>query len=110
MEENKEEKKHINEKNLDVELSENVVEGVFSNLTVITHSKSEFIIDFIRIMPGMPKGRVKSRVILTPDHAKRFLAALGDNIEKYENNVSPISENNVETEIPIDVFKTSGKA
>ncbi len=69
---------------LNIELSEEVAQGIYSNLAVITHSASEFIIDFIRIMPGIPKANVKSRVILTPEHAKRLLLALQDNIKKYE--------------------------
>ncbi len=68
---------------LNIELSEEVAQGIYSNLAVITHSASEFIIDFIRIMPGIPKANVKSRVILTPEHAKRLLLALQDNIKKY---------------------------
>jgi hypothetical protein len=69
---------------LNIELSEEVADGVYSNLAVITHSTSEFIIDFIRIMPGVPKAKVKSRVVLTPQHAKRLMKALNDNIQKYE--------------------------
>jgi len=67
-----------------IELSEDVAQGVYSNLAVITHSPAEFVIDFIRIMPGVPKSKVKSRIILTPEHAKRLVAALEDNISKYE--------------------------
>lgn len=73
-----------NENQLNIELSEEIAEGVYSNLAVITHSNSEFVVDFIRVMPGVPKARVKSRIILTPEHAKRLLEALNDNIEKYE--------------------------
>ncbi len=69
---------------LNIELSEEVAQGIYSNLAVITHSSSEFIIDFVRIMPGIPKANVKSRVILTPEHTKRLLLALQDNIKKYE--------------------------
>src|SRR3954463_3905502 len=69
---------------LNIELSEEVSEGIYSNLAIITHSNSEFVLDFIRVMPGVPKARVKSRIILTPEHAKRLLAAIQDNIEKYE--------------------------
>ena len=65
-------------------LNEEVAQGTYSNLAVITHSASEFVIDFIRIMPGIPKAQVKSRIILTPEHAKRLAAALEDNIAKYE--------------------------
>ena len=75
---------------LNIELSEEVAQGIYSNLAVITHSASEFIIDFIRIMPGIPKANVKSRVILTPEHAKRLLLALQDNIKKYEAVNGPV--------------------
>lgn len=75
-----------------IELSEEVAEGVYSNLAVITHSPAEFVIDFVRIMPGVPKSKVKSRIILTPEHAKRFVAALSDNISKYEAAHGPIRE------------------
>lgn len=73
-----------NENQINIELSEEVAEGVYANLAIITHSSSEFVLDFIRVMPGVPKAKVKSRVILTPEHAKRLLTALEDNIEKYE--------------------------
>ena len=69
---------------LSIELSEEIAEGTFSNLAIITHSNTEFVLDFIRIMPGVLKAKVKSRIILTPEHAKRLLAAIQDNIEKYE--------------------------
>lgn len=73
-----------NENQLNIELSEEVAEGTYSNLAVITHSNTEFVLDFIRVMPGVPKARVKSRIILTPEHAKRFMRALEDNLEKFE--------------------------
>lgn len=69
---------------LNIELTEEVAEGTYSNLAIITHSNTEFVLDFIRVMPGMPKARVRSRIILTPEHAKRFLRALEDNVDKYE--------------------------
>ena len=74
-----------NDNQLNIELSEEMAEGVYSNLAVITHSNSEFVLDFIRVMPGVPKARVKSRIVLTPEHAKRFMIALEENIEKFEN-------------------------
>ena len=70
---------------INIELSEEVAQGVYSNLAVITHSSSEFVLDFVRIMPGVPKAKVKSRIVLTPEHAKRLLMALQDNIKKYES-------------------------
>ena len=73
-----------NENQLNIELSEEVAEGVYSNLAIITHSNSEFVMDFIRVMPGVPKAKVKSRILLTPQHAKRLAAALQDNISKFE--------------------------
>ncbi|WP_316744451.1 DUF3467 domain-containing protein [Pedobacter antarcticus] len=73
-----------NDNQLNIELSEEVAEGIFSNLAIITHSNTEFVVDFIRVMPGIPKAKVKSRIILTPEHAKRLLTALEDNIEKFE--------------------------
>ena len=75
----------LNEEQLNIELSEEVAEGIYSNLAIISHSTSEFVIDFIRIMPGTPKANVKSRIILTPEHAKRLLFALQENIGKYES-------------------------
>ncbi|MET4081922.1 hypothetical protein ABIB40_001873 [Pedobacter sp. UYP30] len=73
------------ENQLNIELSEEVAEGIFSNLAIITHSNTEFILDFIRVMPGIPKAKVKSRIILTPTHAKRLAEALEDNISKFES-------------------------
>ena len=69
---------------LNIQLSEEVAEGTYSNLAIISHSTSEFVVDFIRIMPGTPKANVKSRIILSPVHAKRLLFALQENVAKYE--------------------------
>ena len=74
----------LQENQINIELSEEIAQGIYSNLAVITHSVSEFVIDFVRIMPGIPKAQVKSRIILTPEHAKRLLAALQDNVAKFE--------------------------
>jgi hypothetical protein len=70
---------------INIELNEEIAQGTYSNLVVITHSSAEFILDFIRIMPGIPKAQVKSRIILTPEHAKRLMLALKDNIGKFES-------------------------
>jgi hypothetical protein len=70
---------------INIELSEEMAEGTYVNMFMIGHSNSEFIVDFIKWMPGIPKAKVKSRVILTPQHAKRLLRALQDNISKYES-------------------------
>ncbi len=69
---------------LNIELSEEIAEGIYSNLAIITHSNSEFVLDFIKVMPGVPKARVKARIVLTPQHAKRLLSALKDNLSKFE--------------------------
>ena len=77
---------------LNIELPNEVAEGTYSNLAIITHSNSEFVLDFIRIMPGVPQARVKARILLTPQHAKRLLSALSDNIDKFEQTHGMIDE------------------
>ena len=69
---------------LNIEISEEVAEGSYANLAIITHSHAEFVLDFVNVMPGTPKSKVKSRIILTPQHAKRLMKALQDNIQKFE--------------------------
>ena len=69
---------------LNIEISEEVAEGSYANLAIITHSNAEFVIDFVNVMPGTPKSKVKSRIIFTPMHAKRFMKAMAENIERYE--------------------------
>lgn len=78
---------------LNIELSEEIAEGTYSNLAIITHSSAEIVIDFIRVMPGVPKAKVKSRILMTPQHAKRLLRALADNINKYESMHGSITDN-----------------
>jgi len=70
--------------NIQIELTDEVAQGIYSNLAVIAHSSSEFVVDFVRLMPGVPKAKVQSRIILTPEHAKRLMLALMDNLKKYE--------------------------
>ena len=70
---------------LNIEISEEIAEGTYANLAIITHSNAEFVIDFVNVMPGTPKSRVKSRIILTPQHAKRLMRAITENIQKYES-------------------------
>jgi hypothetical protein len=70
---------------INIELKEEVAQGTYANLAVISHSSSEFIVDFVRIVPGVPKAQVKSRIILTPEHSKRLMMALKENIDKYES-------------------------
>jgi hypothetical protein len=77
---------------INIELDEAVAQGIYSNLAIINHSVSEFVVDFVTIMPGTPKSKVKSRIILTPQHAKRFLKALNDNIKRFENTHGEIKD------------------
>ena len=81
-----------NQGQLNIELSEEVAEGIYSNLAIITHSNSEFVVDFITVMPGTPKAKVKSRILLTPQHAKRLMKAMTDNIQKYEQQHGGIKD------------------
>ena len=90
MEENKNNQPH-----LDIELSEEVAEGIYSNLAIITHSPAEFVVDFIKVMPGVPKAKVKSRIVLTPQHAKRLMKALIDNLGKYEQLHGKIKDSEI---------------
>lgn len=84
-----------NPNSLNIELTEEVAEGIYSNLAIITHSNSEFVVDFVRLMPGVPKARVKSRIVLTPQHAKRLMHALVDNINKFESAHGKIKDSDV---------------
>lgn len=90
------------ENQLSIELSEEMAEGTYSNLAIITHSNAEFVIDFIRVMPGVPKAKVKSRIVLTPQHAKRLLLALNDNITKFEEMHGTIEINDGFPPIPMN--------
>jgi len=87
---------------LNIELSEEVADGIYSNLAIITHSNSEFVIDFIKVMPGIPKAKVKSRVLLTPQHAKRLMKALNDNLAKFESVHGKIQETEAVNAIPMN--------
>ena len=78
---------------INIELGEDQAEGTYANLAMISHSHSEFIIDFIKMMPGMPKAKVKSRIILTPQHAKRLYRALKENVAKFESVHGEIKDN-----------------
>jgi len=80
---------------INIELKDDIAQGIYSNLAVISHSSSEFVLDFIRIMPGTPKANVKSRIILAPEHAKRLLMALEDNLRKYESVFGTVNLNNM---------------
>lgn len=84
--------KKVAQNQINIELPEEIADGTYSNLAIISHSQSEFVVDFIRLVPNVPKAKVKSRVILTPHHAKRLLKALNENIIKYENQYGVIDE------------------
>ena len=103
----KEEKKN----KLNIELPEDISEGIYSNLAVITHSPTEFVPDFIQIMPGMPKAKVRSRVIMTPQHAKRLMKALIENVKRYESQHGTISEvSGPEASMPMNFGGPKGEA
>ena len=93
-----------NPEQLQIELKEEVAQGTYANLAIITHPTSEFILDFVRIMPGLPKAGVQSRIVMTPENAKRLMFALQDNIVKYEKNFGPIQmpeqQRNAKTFVP----------
>src|SRR5215218_4387373 len=95
---------------INIELTEEIAEGIYSNLAMIAHSNSEFVIDFIRLMPGVPKAKVKSRIVITPEHAKRFLAALKDNIDKYEASFGAIKRTDDMPKFPMNFGGTIGEA
>jgi len=96
---------------LNIELTEEMSEGTYSNLAVITHSNSEFVLDFIRVMPGVPKAKVKSRIVLTPQHAKRFMKALSENVRKFEAQNGPIKDvKGMEQMMPMNFGGPQGEA
>lgn len=103
-------KKPKGQNQINIELSEEVAEGVYANLVMIAHSNSEFVVDFIRLMPGVPKAKVKSRIVITPEHAKRLLYALKDNIQKYEETFGPIKKTEDGPKFPLNFGGTVGEA
>jgi hypothetical protein len=95
---------------LNIELSEAIAEGEYANLALIAHSSSEFVVDFIRLLPGVPKAKVKARIILTPEHAKRLLAALEENVQKFEQSFGPIKLHQDAPTYPINFGGAVGEA
>ena len=89
-------------------MDQEVAEGIYSNLAIINHSVSEFIVDFVSLMPGSPKAKVKSRIILSPQHAKRLKTALEDNIKRFEKSNGKI-KNDDQSNIPLN-FGPTGEA
>lgn len=107
----KEEKKDEKQNNqINIELSEETAEGIYANLAMIAHSSSEFVIDFIRLMPGVPKAKVKSRIVITPEHAKRLLTALEENINKYEATFGEVKQVEEMPRFPMNFGGTMGEA
>ena len=102
-------KSNTKENGLNLELDENLAQGTYSNLALINHSVSEFVVDFVNVMPGVPKAKVKSRIILTPQHAKRFSKALNDNISKFESSNGEIKEYENQKSIQLN-FGPTGEA
>lgn len=89
-------------KGLNIELNEDIAAGTYSNLAIINHSPSEFVVDFVQMMPGIQKAKVKSRIILTPQHSKRLMKALVENISKYENQHGEIKDVDPSGGIPLN--------
>jgi hypothetical protein len=102
--------KNMSENQINIELSDEVAEGIYSNLAMIAHSNTEFVIDFIRLMPGVPKAKVKARVVVTPEHAKRLFLALQDNIRKYEESFGTIKQHQEPSGFPMNFSGTVGEA
>jgi len=100
---------NTNPNQINIELTEDVAEGTYSNLAIISHSHSEFIVDFVRLVPNVPKAKVKSRIILTPQHAKRLMKALNENIQRYENQFGNIEDPEAGKMPPMN-FPTAGMA
>ena len=95
---------------ISIELTESIAEGTYSNLAVITHSTSEFVLDFIRVMPNVPKAKVQSRIIMTPQHAKRLMKALQENISKFEVQNGLIKEGATDVQFPMTFGGPQGQA
>lgn len=98
-----------NEQQLNIELSEDMSDGVYSNLVIITHSFAEFVFDFVNVMPNVPKAKVKSRVVMTPQHAKRLMRALVENVKRFEAQHGTIQEQE-QVNIPFNFGGTAGEA
>ena len=82
--------KKVQEVKLEIQLDEEIAQGVYANLAAVNHNESEFVIDFIFVQPQAPTAKVRSRVVLSPQHAKRFVSAMMENISRYENNFGEI--------------------
>ncbi|WP_277632366.1 DUF3467 domain-containing protein [Avrilella dinanensis] len=90
---------------INIELDEQTAQGVYANLAIINHSASEFVLDFVNVMPGLQKSKVRSRIILTPQHAKRLLRALQENVARFESQHGSVSD-----DVPNITFGPTGQA
>ena len=105
-----EKKTNQNPNKLNIELVEEVAEGIYCNLSIISHMPTEFIFDFVRMTPGVPKAKVKSRIIMNPIQAKSLMRVLTNNIKKYEANFGTIKENQGSNLPPINFGEPPSKA
>ncbi len=85
------------EQQLNIELTEEMADGTYANLAIITHSFAEFVIDFVNVMPNVPKAKVKSRIVMTPQHSKRLMKALIDNVKRFEAQYGNIKDQETQT-------------
>jgi hypothetical protein len=79
-----------NKGQINIELTDEVAQGIYANLAILSHSSAEFVLDFVRVLPGLPKAQVKSRIVMAPEHAKRLMLALEDNVMRYEQQFGRI--------------------
>lgn len=93
------ENQNQDQQQINIELTEEIADGIYANLAIITHSSAEFVMDFINVMPGLPKAKVKSRVVMTPVHAKKLMRALIDNIKRFETQNGVIKDQD-QTSLP----------
>ena len=99
-----------NQGQVSIELPEEKAQGTYANLAVINHSHSEFVVDFITVMPGMPKAKVQSRIVLTPQHTKRLIQALAENVARYEQTFGAIPDTDHPGGMPPMGFGPAGQA
>ncbi len=106
-----EENNMMDQQQLNIELTEEIADGLYANLAIINHSFAEFVMDFVNVMPNIPKAKVKSRIVMTPQHAKRLMLALVDNIKRYEAVNGLIKENgNMPADMPVTFGGPAGQA
>lgn len=105
------EENNMMDQQLNIELTEEVADGLYANLAIINHSFAEFVIDFVNVMPNIPKAKVKSRIVMTPQHAKRLMLALVDNVKRYEAVNGLIKENGtLPSDMPVTFGGPAGQA